>query len=130
MQVSKPSSASTQRHLSAPPAIPTTRAPARVGELPDDGAADRARGSRDHHRLAALWLADLVEPDIGGEPRHSEHAEGRRQGCLGRIELQETLARHRAVELPARATQNIVALAKGRVARALYLADDAALHDG
>jgi len=47
------------------------------GELADDGA-DRPRSGRDYHCLPALRLADLVEPDIGGQARHPEHAEGRR----------------------------------------------------
>ena len=42
-------------------------------ELPDDGA-DGARSGRNDDGLAALWPADLAQPDIGRKPRHTEHA--------------------------------------------------------
>src|SRR5207247_5523148 len=99
------------------------------GELADY-RADRARGGRDHHGLALLRPADLAQPDIGGEPRHAEHAEGGGERALVRIELEEPLAGDRAVELPAIAAQDIVARAEGRAARAGDLADHPAFDDG
>src|SRR5207253_2854077 len=80
--------------------------------------------------LAALRPADLAEPDIGGEPRHAEDAEGCRQRRLLGIELDEVLCRDRAIELPAVAAVNIVALAKTGIARAHDLPNDPTLHDG
>ena len=85
------------------------------GELAND-RPDRPRGGRDHHGLAALRPADLAQPDIGGQPRHAEHAECGRERRLGRIELEEAFAGDRAIELPAITAQNIVALAERRVA--------------
>ncbi len=99
------------------------------GELADD-SADRPRSGRYDNGLAALRPADLAEPDIGGEPRHAQYAERRRQRRLVGIELEEVLCRHHAIELPPVAAVNIVALAKAGIARAHDLPDDPALHDG
>ena len=98
------------------------------GELADD-RADRARGGRDDDGLAALRPADLAEPDIGGKPRHAEHAERRRQRSLGRVELEQALCRHGAVELPAVTAIERNRLRESPVARAHDLPDDPALHD-
>src|SRR6266481_1211384 len=77
--------------------------------------------------FALLRLADIGETDIGGHARHAEDAKRGRDRRLGGIELQEAVARHRAVELPAIAAHCEVALAEAGVVRAHDLADDAAL---
>jgi hypothetical protein len=91
--------------------------------------ADRARGGRDDDGLAGFRLADVAEPDIGGHPRHAEHAERGGDRRLGRVELQQSAAQNRAVELPAIAAGGIVAGAEIGVVRAHHLADDATLDD-
>src|SRR5262249_26719138 len=96
-------------------------------ELANDGA-DRARGGGGDQRLALLRPADRVEPNIGGEPRHAEHAERRRERRFGRIELVETLAGDGAVALPALAAQHEIAGAHLGAARANDLADIGGLH--
>src|SRR5205807_137557 len=68
--------------------------------------ADRTRSRRHDNGLAALRLADLAQADIGGEPRHAEHAEGGGERRLPRIELEQPLPRHGAVELPAISAQD------------------------
>src|ERR1700730_500008 len=88
--------------------------------------ADRTRSRRHDDGLAALRPAALAQPPKGGEPRHAEDAECGGERRLARIELEQSLARDRAVELPAIAAQNVVALAKSRIARARHRADDAA----
>ncbi len=100
-----------------------------LGELTGD-SANRPRSGRYDNGLAALRPADLAEPDIGGEPRHAQYAERRRQRRLVGIELEEVLCRHRAIELPPIAAVNIIALAKAGIARAHDLPDDPTLHDG
>ena len=52
-----------------------------------------------------------------------------RQRRFGRIELDQALARNRAVKLPAMAAKDIIARLEGGVARAHDLADDPAFHD-
>ena len=53
----------------------------------------------------------------------------RRQRCIGRIELEKAVARHRAIELPAKPAEDIIARPKGRIAGARDLADDPAFDD-
>jgi hypothetical protein len=77
-----------------------------------------------------LRLADLVEPDIGGQPRHAEHAECGGERCGGRIELEQALAGDGAIELPAVTAQHEVTLAEGGIAGARDLADDPPFHHG
>src|SRR5262249_167962 len=97
-------------------------------ELPCHGA-DRARGGGDNDGLARLRLTDIGEADIGGHSRHAEDAERGRDRRLVRLELQEAIARNRAVELPAVAAHRVVVLAKAGMVRAHHLTDDAALDD-
>src|SRR3984893_12391114 len=80
--------------------------------------ADRTRSRRHDDSLAALWPADLAEPDKGGEPGHAEDAECGGERRLARSELEHARAGNRAEELPAITAQNVVTLAKGRIARA------------
>src|SRR5215469_8493198 len=98
------------------------------GELAGNRADGAGRG-RDDDGLPALRPADLAEPDIGGQPRHPEHTQRGRQRRLVRIELAEAAGRHRAVELPAVTTQNIITFPEARIARAGDASDDPAFHD-
>src|SRR5438067_4905036 len=70
-----------------------------LGELADD-SANRPRSGRYDNGFATLRAPDLAQSDIGGEPRHAEHAERRRQWRLVGVELDEVPCRHRAIKLP------------------------------
>src|SRR5436305_14920773 len=76
---------------------------------------------------ARLRLADFREADIGGQPRHAEHAQRGRDRRLGGIELDASGAVDGAVELPAIAAGDKIALAKPGMARGRDASGDAAL---
>src|ERR1700739_4092174 len=88
-----------------------------LGELAHD-SANRPRSGRYDDGLAALRPPDLAESNIGGKPRHAQHAERCRQRRLVGIEPEQIFCRHRAVELPPVAAVHIIALAKAGIARA------------
>src|SRR6516225_3247471 len=68
-------------------------------DLADD-RADRAGGGRDHDGLAWLRLADIEQPEIGGEPRNSIDAQQMRHWFdLGH--LCQMLRRYGGIVLPA-----------------------------
>src|SRR5262249_28076578 len=52
-----------------------------------------------------------------------------RKRRLDRIEPEQSRSRHRAIKLPAKPAEDVVAFAKVRIARMRHLADDPALHD-
>ena len=91
--------------------------------------ANRARCGRHDDGLAGFRLADIGEADIGGHARHPQNAERGRDRRLLRVELQEAIARHCAVELPAITAHRVVAFAETGVVRVRDLADDTALDD-
>jgi hypothetical protein len=100
----------------------------KLGELPDH-CTDRARSRRHDHGFAALRPTDLAEPDVSGKPRHAEDAECGRQRRGGRIELDQTLGRHRAIELPAITAENKIAFAIVWITRPHDLPDNATFDD-
>lgn len=78
------------------------RATARLGDLADHRAC-RPRRARDQHHIARLGLADLDQPEIGGESGNAEDAERlfRRQARMQRRRRPEAAAIGDAVILPA-----------------------------
>ena len=60
--------------------------PFAFGELAGDRSY-RARGGRHDDGFTPLRPSYFREPDIGGEPRHAQHAECRRQRRLTRVQF-------------------------------------------
>jgi hypothetical protein len=94
-------------------------APGELGELADQ-LPHRARGGGDEDRLALLRGADLVEPDVRGEPRHPEDARvvGQRHALVVVGDLGEEAGDgrlHDAVVLPAGDAPDEVARVQARV---------------
>src|SRR5512146_15906 len=96
-------------------------------QLPDH-AADRAGGGRHHHGLARLGRADLLHAAVRGQARHAEHAQVVRERYAPGVDLDELLALHAAVELPA-GGEYLVALLERRVLRLRHFARGLPNHD-
>ena len=90
--------------------------------------ADRARRRRDHDRIARRGAADLDQPEIGGEPRHAEDADGGGEWPQCRVHLARARSLRDGVVLPARVVVDDVARHEARVP-ALHHPADRAAHD-
>ena len=118
----------SRRPFSAPPAMPTARAPLRRAIWPD-GGADRAGRGRHDEGLPGLRLADLQQPGVRREAGHAEHAEGRGDRRRLGVELAQLRAGHDRVGLPAGVGEHLVAGRDALRARLDDLAHRAADHD-
>ena len=119
-----------QRALLRPAGDTDDARPIGLGELAGD-RADRARRGRDDDRLARLRLADIADPDPGGQPGHPERAHvGARRYAFGDLDgHQRRRVRGDHVLLPASQTLEGPADRIIRILRRDDLPDPAGAHD-
>ena len=94
----------SQRHFSAPPAIPMTRQPLIFAICPTIEPVAAAGAGYDDG-FALFRTADVQEAEIGGDPDHSEHAH-RELDRRARRQLSQRGGLQRRIVLPTEETEH------------------------
>src|SRR5271155_4365908 len=105
MAASKRNSSLMYRHFSAPPAMPTARAPAILASCPTS-APTGPLAAATTTVSPAFGLPITYSPEIGGEARHAEHTQAGGDRRLLRIEFAQRRAAPGRVRAPAGVREN------------------------